>query len=142
MFLSSPVTPEILFSGISLKKRQARAIFSACTSGCECWLNELDVQNPSTLFRHPIVVTERKENTSEWNRRLGVKPLNKKRNSIRIAPMKAINLPPGILAKKVQCIREWIIRTLQKAKLSPTYGNVNVLSSLEKLMKANMFEVL
>ena len=142
VFLSSPVTPEILFSGISLKKCQARAIFFACTSGCECWLNELDVQNPSTLFRQPIVVTERKENTSEWNRRLGVKPLNKKRNSIRIAPMKGSNLPPGTLANKVRGIHNWITSTLQGAKLSSTHSDVIVTPSVEKPMSGDSFEVL
>ena len=87
-------------------------------------------------------MSEQKEDASDWNRRLGIEPLYRKRNSIRIAPMKGSNLPPGILAKKVQCFREWIIRTLQKAKLSSTYSNVNVLSSLEKPMKGDMFEVL
>ena len=68
-------------------------------------------------------MAERKEITGEWNRRLGNEPLNKKRNSIRIAPMKGSNLPPGMLAKKVH---EWIIRTLQRAKLSSTHNDVIV----------------
>ena len=142
VFLSSPVASELLFQGRSSRKGQARAIFFACSSESNSWLNELDVQSPSNLFKQPSVMAERREITSEWNRRLGIEPLNEKRNSIRIAPMKGSNLPPGMLAKKVQGIREWIIRTLQLAKLSSTHSDVIVTSSLEKPMNGDSFEVL
>ena len=86
MFLSSPVASELLFQERSSRKGQARAIFFACSSESSSWLNELDVQSPSILFRQPSVMAERREITGEWYRRLGIEPFNKTKDSIRIAP--------------------------------------------------------
>ena len=97
VFLSSPLAPEILFSGRPLVKCHARAIFFGCSSDCNSWLNELDVKNPSVHYRQPGIVLEQKEVASDWNRRLGIEPLYRKRNSIRIAPMKGSNFVSGLL---------------------------------------------
>ena len=125
VFLETPVAPEMLFSESSVRMNQARTIFFVCTSVSKSWLNELDVQNPSILFRQPSVVAERKEITSVWNRRLGtlvwnrrlsIEPFNKKRNSIRIAPMKGSYFLLGMLAKKVHRIRDCIFPTTKIKK--------------------------
>ena len=142
VFLSCALAPESLFKNFDLLKRNARAIFFGSSPGLGCWLEEMDAENPSDSFKQPGLMQQRKEIVSEWNRRLGIEPINNKRNSIRIAPMKGSDLQKGALAKKAECIRNWIGKTLQKAKLSSVLNDVNVLPLIEKPMIGEKFEVL
>ena len=56
--------------------------------------------------------------------------------------MKGSDIGIGVLAKKADCIRNWIRKTLQKAKLSSTINDVNVLPSMEKPRQGEKFGVL
>ena len=85
---------------------------------------------------------ERKEILRERNSRLGIDPLNIKKRGIRIAPMKGSSISPGLLASKLDCVKEWITITLRKARLSSTLSGVNVVASIEKPMCGDPFEVL
>ena len=142
VFLSCALAPEALFRNCDWLKRKARAIFFGSSSGLGCWLNELDAENPSDSYKQHSLGQQRKEIVREWNRRLGMEPFNNRRNSIRIAPMKGSDLQIGALAEKVDCFRDWIVTTLQKAKLSSTPNDINVLPSMEKPMHGDKFEVL
>ena len=142
MFLSSPIKPEALFQEDGLQKSNAHAIFFGCSPGQNYWLEEMDVPNPSGKFKQLKMVPDQKEMASEWNRRLGIQPWNNKRNFIRFAPMKDCDIPPGLLAKSVDCFREWIMRTLQGAKLSMKPNDVIVSPSMEKPLSGDPFEVL
>ena len=142
VFLSCALAPKSFFKNCDLLKRNARAIFFGSSPGPGCWLKELDAENPLDIFKQPSLMNQRKEIVREWNRRLGIEPIINKRKSIRIAPMKGSDHQKGVLAKKAECIRKWIGKTLQKAKLSSKLKDVNVLPSIEKPLTGEKFEVL
>ena len=116
--------------------------FFGSSPGPGCWLKELDAENPLDIFKQPSLMNQRKEIVREWNRRLGIEPIINKRKSIRIAPMKGSDHQKGALAKKAECIRKWIGKTVQKTKLSSKLKDVNVLPSIEKPLTGEKFEVL
>ena len=118
------------------------AIFFGISSGIESWLDELNVENPSILYKQPNFQNQWNEFVKERNRRLGIEPINNRINSIRIAPMKGSELQPGMLAKKVDCFRDWITSTLLRAKLSSVHKGVSIVPSLEKPRDGDRFGIL
>ena len=142
VFLSCPLITESAFSKGDSEMCRGSAIFFGISSGIESLLDELNVENPSILYKQPNFQNQRNEVVKERNRRLGIEPINNRINSIRIAPMKGSELQPGMLAKKVDCFRDWITSTLLRAKLSSVHKGVSIVPSLEKPRDGDRFEVL
>ena len=77
----------------------------------------------------------------ERYRRLGVEPRNKRRNQIRIAPMKGCSMEESFLSEKISIVEKWIKNILSQAKLNPTPVKFTVAKEIEQPQVGVPFEV-
>ena len=124
-----------------------RAMFFGCDNGdTKSWLGKLNANIQAVEFknnddllgcRKPRILTD-----CDRKKRLGIIPMNSKRNQIRIAPMRGSNIPPNVLAGKVIEVEKWIRDTLSSVKSHAMPISFSVLPRKELPQGGEPFDVL
>ena len=145
VFLSSIEKVEVLFMDGDSAPQRAHAIFFGSDRGDrESWRGALNCATPGKGSRLPGMDSTNieKEDGAERYRRLGVEPMNNKRNHIRIAPVKDCSMKKDFLLDKVDIVEKWIRNSLSQAKLIPTPIKFTVSKETEQPQVGKPFEVL
>ena len=122
-------------------------MFFACDGGDQMsWLGELDSVVPDIWFKNrrngsgPRKVKSMSQ--SDRCRRLGIEPINNRRNQIRIAPMRGSDLPRNFLAGKIVEVEKWVRDTLRCVNSSAMPKTFNIIPRLEQPRIGDPFHVL
>ena len=146
VFLSSPEKADDLFKDPDTTPLRAHAMFFGCDRGDkESWRGALNCDVQEQEPGKPNCQVNEKganEGVDERYRRLGVEPRNKRRNQIRIAPMKGCLMEESFLSGKISIVEKWIKNTLSQAKLNPTPVKFTVGKGIEQPQVGVPFEVL